>query len=70
MNTASILARLARLERALHLDEPDHDRSLEQVLKQLDIMGERMRAQPGWKPPTPEQIEKTKRDFTAMMATL
>jgi hypothetical protein len=70
MSTASILARLARLERALHIDEPVDDRSREQVLKQLDIMGDRMRAEPGWTEPTPEQIEKTKRDFVAMMEAM
>jgi hypothetical protein len=45
-------------------------RSVEQVLKQLDIMAERTRVDPKWTPPTPDEIEATKRDFVAMMETM
>jgi hypothetical protein len=65
----TLLARLERLER--RQPEPvDADRSLEQVMAQLNIMGERMRAQPGWKEPTEEQKAATLREFTAMVETM
>jgi hypothetical protein len=49
-STASILARLARLEKALHLEDFGDDGSLEQVLKQLSIIASRRREAPGWRP--------------------
>jgi hypothetical protein len=60
----TILNRLAALE-ARHLEEPDADRSLEQVMKQLDLIAERLHASPDWKEPTPEQRAQSLRDLDA-----
>jgi nucleoside-diphosphate-sugar epimerase len=48
-STASILARLARLEKALHLEEPV-EIDTRDVRRTLDLICERRRAQAGWKP--------------------
>jgi hypothetical protein len=55
MSTASILARLARLEKALNLEEPEDDGAGERVRRMLETMATNMRAAPGWKelPPDP-----------------
>jgi hypothetical protein len=53
MSTVSILACLDRLERALHIDEPeDNHHALERVLAQLDLIAERQRACGDWQEPT------------------
>jgi hypothetical protein len=63
----AILRRLDALEAKLAV-KPDDNRSLEQVLKQLDLMAERMRADPKWREPTPDEIAQTKRDLAAAAA--
>jgi DNA-binding ferritin-like protein len=57
----TILNRLAALES--RQAPPTDDGALDRINKQLDLIAERMRASPGYVPPTPEQIEKTKRNL-------
>jgi hypothetical protein len=85
MSTASILARLERIERKLNLDRtvgqwvrglngtviwdptdldaPPESDPLPRILEQLDRSRERLQAEPGWKPPTPEQLDDARRAF-------
>ena len=41
---------------------PDYD-PMPALLAEMDRIGERLRSQPGWKPPTPEQQERGRRAF-------
>lgn len=52
MSMASIMARLERIERKLNLAEPadDNAAAMRDVRRQLDLIAERRRAQPGWQP--------------------
>lgn len=40
----------------------------ERFMARIDRMGARLRADPNWKPPTPEQAEAIKQDFKAYFA--
>jgi hypothetical protein len=71
MSMARILARLDRLERALHIDEPaDKSVLVERLMAETDLVAARLRASPNYTEPTPEENATYWAEFGAFMATL
>jgi hypothetical protein len=67
---SQILARLDRLERALHLDEPEDNHALERLMAEMDLTAARLRASPDWRDPTPAELAEAERNFDEFMRSL
>lgn len=66
----TIVKRLQQLERkrSVRLAVNDASGARERFMAQINRMAARLRADPNWKPPTPEQAEEIKQYFKAYFA--